>query len=463
MNAMYLVELPLVLGFVGLLGLAAWKKNDIPIISTGLACLACLWASVAIAGLPLDASFFGGAIKATAIGKGLAIACCLLAALALFMVDGYLSKVRIHGLDWKMTVMASLLGMVHLVLAQDLATFFVSFELVSIPSYLLAGFSVRDPRSNQAGMKYLLLGMVGSVFFLLGISFLYGASGSIFLTDISEAIYRGGSGQQSLALMSLVFFLIAFLFKTGAAPLHFWLPEVYQGSSYAALAVIASPAKLAVFGALYMLIQGPFSALDSYWKPALLLFALASVIFGNLQALTQTNLKRLFAFSSVLNAGFILLAIRSGAPGTSLYYLCAYGLMSSGIWAAFIALGTQVSDVDEFDDIQGVGKKHPALAIAITVILLSFAGIPLTMGFTAKFHVASDLLRGGEGLEALVLLLVTVLSFFYYLRLVYLIWFSNESHSNLKRALPANATVVVYGVACLLVLGSIFFRFPGLS
>src|SRR5690606_10135614 len=324
----------------------------------------------------------------------------------------YLDKARVSAVDWRLVVMAMALGMVNLCLAGDLATLFISYELVSIPSYVLAGFSHKDPRSNEAGMKYLLLGVFTSVLFLLGLSFIYGATGEIHLSAIHEklalAVQAGSAADLTLAKVGLAFLLGAVFFKVAVAPFHNWLSDVYQGTNLASLAIISAPVKVAVFGMLGMLLWGAFEPLADLWKPVLLLGAAVSAAMGNLQAVVQTHLKRLIAYSAVVNAGFILIGIVVNSVPIVVFYLGTYGAMTLGTWAAFMAMGSRKADVDNLSDIAGMGKSNRWLALGMTVILLSYAGIPLTAGFAAKFGVVLEALRPDAGLPAMTLWVIFI-------------------------------------------------------
>jgi proton-translocating NADH-quinone oxidoreductase chain N len=478
MNAYLLTQLPLVLGFLALLVFAALRPSGRESLSTLVTLLALAASAVFIwVSLPAGAEFFGGAIRVTPVGKVLAYLSLALTAVAVILSEEYLEKVRVHGADWRMVVLAMGLGMVNLSLAGDLATLFVAYELVSIPSYVLAGFSHRDPRSNEAGVKYLVLGAFASALFLLGISFLYGATGEIHLAAIqdriAQAVSAGASGDVALARIALGLILGAVLFKVAVAPFHSWLPDVYQGTNLASLAVISAPVKVAVFGMLGMLLWGAFEPLAGMWKPVLLAAAAVSAVMGNLQAIVQTNLKRIVAYSAVINAGFILLGILVDSVAVVVFYLAAYGFMTLGTCAAFMAMGSRKADVDELPDLAGMGRNHRWLALALTVILLSYAGIPLTAGFAAKFGVVLEAMRPDADLPPLtfwVVLLSVVaglVSFYFYFQIVRALWIQQPPPDSAAAVgtrveLRWNYVVVLLlSVGVILALG-IGLRIPGL-
>ena len=476
MNPYLLSQAPLIAGFALLLLLASfrpWQREGltsaISILALGGAAV-CLWIF-----LPVGAEYFGGAIRVTGAGKVLAYLCLALAAAGVVLSESYLEKVRINAADWRMVVLALALGMVNLCLAGDLATLFVAYELVSIPSYVLAGFSHKDPRSNEAGMKYLVLGAFTSALFLLGLSFLYGATGEIHLLAIHDrlaaAAAAGNFADLTLAKTALALILGAVFFKIAVAPFHMWLPDVYQGTNLASLAIISSPVKVAVFGMLAMLLWGPFESLSEFWKPVLLAGAAVSAVMGNLQAIAQSNLKRLVAYSAVVNSGFILLAILVDSVPVVVFYLASYGVMTLGSWAFLMAMGSRKADVDELGDLAGMGRSHRWLAVGLTLILMSYAGIPLTAGFAAKFAVVLATLKPGADLPPMTLWVVYLsvtaglVSFYFYFKIVRALWLQPPPPGQAwagRLELRWNYVLVAsLSVAVILGLG-MFMRLPGL-
>jgi NADH-quinone oxidoreductase subunit N len=487
MNAYLLSQLPLLVGFTGLLLLAVIKPQKdgeaspavnglsqlIALFALGLSAVFTYWFL-----LPGE-QFFGGAIGVTAIGKPLAFGALALAFLAVLASPDYLAKIHVRATDFRMVVLAQAIGFFHLPLAGDLATLFIAFELISIPSYVLAGFNFRDARANEAGMKYLLLGAFSSVMFLLGIAFLYGATGHITLSGIEQMIgsyvLNGAYSELLLAKAALAFFVAAVLFKVAAAPFHFWLPDVYQGANMASLSLIAAPAKVALFGLLALLLWGPFAYLHETWKPLLLAAAFLSAVLGNFQALArgaQRSVKRVLAYSSTVNAGFIILALFLDSAAAYLTYLIAYGLAVVGTLAALMALGTRTADVEGADDLQGLGRRHPWIAGALTVLLFSLAGIPLTAGFAAKFAIVADAFTPGflpsPGFIPVLLISVFLglVSFVFYFRIVRALWLPSQTApqaSAHSRGTDFNAVFVTVLCALLVLLIGVLMRVPGLS
>jgi NADH-quinone oxidoreductase subunit N len=478
MNAYLIAHSPLILGFALLLIVGALNQGGKDYYSHFIAVVA-VAGTAALSAFQLNPgdSFYGGAIQVTAFSKAMAYVGLGLALIALVLAEDYLEKVHMRGPEWRMVVLAQCFGFTHAAMAGDLATLFIAFELVSIPSYVLVGFNHRDARANEAGMKYVLLGVLSSSLFLFGMAFLYGATGTLSLVSIRGQLEllmaTGGAGSADMAFakVALVLILSALLFKAAAAPFHNWLSDIYQGSNLASLAVVAGPAKVASFGLLALMLWGPFGALSDWWMPLLWVGAILSAVFGNFQAIAQTQVKRLLAYSAVVNAGFILIAISERSPFLLAFYLASYGLTTLGALAGLMTLGTRGSDIDSLDDVAGLGRRHPLLGAFFTLILMSYAGIPLTAGFAAKFGVVMGAFQPQSGFSSLgygamvTSVVLSLVSFFFYFKIVRSLWLTREGEEapELKRELRLNY-VLVLGFTALAILGlGVLMRLPGAS
>lgn len=394
-------------------------------------------ATIVMVGLIPEGRYFGGAILVTAAGKMLAYLVLGFAALAFLSTAEYLHKIHVPACEWRLTVLFIALGAVNLCFAEDLITIFVAFELLSIPAYALVGFSRRDGRSNEAGMKYLILGILGSAFFLLGIVLLYGASGQIFLTSIKESLAAAqasahanptGIREMDYYRLALGAFLASLFFKLGVAPFHGWLFDVYKGSSYAALSIVGVAAKLAGFALAYRILRGAFDPLRDTWMTLISLGAIASFLFGGLQGIRQDNVKRMLAASSVMSAGFVMLAL-GGDERQFVFYLFTYAAATLAMVAAFQALGTRAADIDSVHDLSGLGTQLPLVAGILTLAVVSQAGVPLTAGFLAKFGVLYSVFQSPELMPRIAAsagVIGSVLSFYFYFRIVRVLWFEPE-------------------------------------
>ena len=400
-----------------------------------------LWVTIAALLLPALLSItlirgtqiFGGSLLITEIGRGFLLVYLLLTALVVFLTENYFPKIHVNGTDWRLIVLCMSLGAVHLFFANDLPTVFMAFQLVSIPTYALTGFSRTDRRSNEAGMKYLILGLVTGALLLLGISFLYGATGQINLSEIRGVLLtpRDPHGLRELGIVALILLFAALFFKTATAPFHSYLLDVYQGSSFAAMAVIAVPAKIAYFALLSRLIEGPFLGYEEIWKPLIAAGAIFSFAFGGVQGLGQTNLKRILACSSVINTGFILLALAFAEPGVMYFYLFVYGLMTVALLGFWMYLGREYADVDSLGDLTGLSRREPTVAVGMTIALLSLAGIPLTAGFVSKFFVLLSVFQDTDSGDPAAIvttlgILGSALAAYFYFGIIRTIWFRGE-------------------------------------
>ncbi|HNJ34634.1 MAG TPA: NADH-quinone oxidoreductase subunit N [Leptospiraceae bacterium] len=466
MNAYLISQLPLISGIFALPILAPALVRGKDLISAIISILSVAGTIVLMCLLPASSKYYGGAILVTALGKSVAGIALTFIILAFVLTYGYLQRIHVMEVEWRLTVLFISLGIYNLSFAEDLATIFIAFELLSIPSYALVGFSRRDGRSNEAGMKYLVLGIIGSAFLLIGITFVYGASGQIFISGIKEDLMAGlaiartsPSGQLEIDLyrIALGAFIASLFFKTAVAPFHGWLLDVYKGSSYAALSIIGVAAKVAGFGLLFKLLHGPFEPLRETWTSILGLAAIASFVFGGFQGLYQRNVKRILASSSVLNAGFILLSML-GDGRQFTFYLAAYSAATLGVIAYLMSSGTAHADVDVVEDLHGTSRKHPAVALGFTVVLCSSAGVPLTAGFIAKFGVIYSMLQGPEklpGLAAVAGALCSVLAFYYYFKIIRAIWFESEIVTQVREQKRAYLIVCVL-LVCALLAGGIY-------
>lgn len=428
--------------------------------------------TIIMVGLIPEGRYFGGAILVTLPGKALAYLVLGFAAVALVSTAGYLEKVHVPECEWRLTVLFITLGALNLCFAEDLITIFVAFELLSIPSYALVGFSRRDGRSNEAGMKYLILGILGSALFLFGIVLLYGASGQIFLSSIRDSLAAAqassianptGLREIDYYRLALGCLLASLFFKLGVAPFHGWLFDIYKGSSYAALSIVGVAAKVAGFALAYRILRGAFDPLRDTWMTLVALGALASFIFGGIQGIRQDNVKRMIAASSIMSAGFVMLAL-CGDERQFIFYLFTYAAATMAMVAAFQALGTKAADIDSVHDLSGLGTQLPLLAGFLTLAVLSQAGIPLTAGFLAKFGVLYSVFQSPELLPRVAAaagVIGSVLSFYFYFRIIRVLWFEPEF-----AGVPRETRLQYVAVAGALSLSLLFFglfpsAFPG--
>jgi NADH-quinone oxidoreductase subunit N len=356
-------------------------------------------------------------------------------------------------------MLLSVSGMLLFPAAADLLSMFVALEVLSLPLYLLCGLARRRRLlSQEASLKYFLLGAFSSAFFLFGSALLYGYAGSVHLSDIAKAIGNSSAALNGLLVPGVLLVLIGLLFKVGAAPFHMWTPDVYQGAPTPVTGFMAAATKAAAFGAILRFLYVGVAEARWDWQPALFAVALLTMLVGAVMSVTQTDVKRLLAYSSIAHAGFILVGVyaqtRGGVAGT-MFYLVAYGLTTIAAFAVIGLVRAKGSEASHLSQWAGLGKRHPITAGVFAFLLLAFAGIPLTSGFTAKFAVFKPALDSGMPSAALLVvvgLLCSAITVFVYVRIIVLMYFTDATSEDVAVVTPAMPTTLAIGAAALLTL-----------
>ena len=358
-------------------------------------------------------------------------------------------------------------GMLMFPAANDLLTMFVALEVLSLPLYLLCGLARRRRLlSQEAALKYFLLGAFSSGFFVYGIALVYGYAGSMGFAEIAEAV-AAQSGSEGLLIGGVAMLAVGLLFKVSAVPFHAWTPDVYQGAPTAVTAFMAAATKVAAFGALLRLFYVAFGANRSEWVPMIWVIAILTMVVGSVLALTQTDIKRLLAYSSVAHAGFILtgfLGIRSlnevpagSLTGTSavLFYLTTYAFTTMAAFALVSVVRDGSGEATHLSRWQGLGKESPLVAGLFAFLLLAMAGIPLTSGFTGKWAVFAAALSAGAWPVVVVGVLVSAVAAFFYVKVIVVMFFSEPIGEGPSVTTPSalTGTVILVGVAATLLLG----------
>ncbi len=349
-------------------------------------------------------------------------------------------------------------GMMLFPASNDLLTMFVALEILSLPLYLLCGLARRRRLlSQEAAMKYFMLGAFSSGFFIYGIALVYGFAGSMNLGDISEAI-SGRIGGQTLLLGGIALMSVGMLFKVGAAPFHAWTPDVYQGAPTSVTAFMAACTKIAAFGALLRLFYVGFGAARWDWTPMIWVIAILTMVVGSVLALTQSDIKRMLAYSSIAHAGFILVgfvgahavASRAGTQLSSLqavlFYLVTYGFMTVGAFAVVTVVRDAGGEATHLSRWAGLGRTSPVLAAVFAFFMLGMAGIPLTSGFTGKWAVFTSAWAGGAWPLVVVAVLASAVAAFFYVRVIVLMYFSPAVGEGPTVATPSMLTTIVIAV-----------------
>lgn len=367
--------------------------------------------------------------------------------------------------EYYFLLLCSLLGCLIMPSARDLITLFISIELVSAPAFLMAAFSKGDLKSNEAGLKFFIFGVLSSAVMLYGMSLVYGLSHSTTLRGITEGL-SGAVGKQPVTLVAILMVVAGFGFKVSAVPFHFWAPDTYEGAPVPVAAFLSVASKAAGFVGLILLMYGAFIHQAAYWAPIFAVLAVLTMTVGNLVALQQTQMVRLLAYSSIAQAGYILLpfalvkdppvyglATNSAALGASLTYIFIYAVMNFGVFAVVIGMHRE-SPNGLISDYAGLAKRAPALGIAMVAFLVSLGGVPPTGGFWAKFFVFKAAIdRGGIGLWLAAIMVVnSVIGIFYYLAVAKHVVFREGDERKVK--IPASiGFAVTVGAVLILAIG----------
>ncbi len=337
---------------------------------------------------------------------------------------GYVKRMGIERGEYYTLLLFSIVGMMLMAQAADLIIVFLALELLSIPLYVLAAFNRKMVTSEEAGIKYFLLGAFSTGFVVYGIALVFGATGTTSLTGILTSASSGTSGL--LLTIGAALILVGFGFKVAAVPFHMWTPDVYQGAPTSVTAFMAAGAKIAGFAALLRVFSTAFPSLSVDLTPILAALAAVTMIVGNLLAISQSDIKRMLAYSSIAHAGYILMAfvpygnpeVASVSIAAGLFYLVAYAVSNFGTWAVVIVLEKQAGKGLEISDYAGIGRKYPALAAAMTIFMLSLIGFPPTLGMVGKFYLFRAAIDGGFIWLAIIGVVTSLISAYYYLRVV---------------------------------------------
>ena len=347
-------------------------------------------------------------------------------------------------------------GMLLFPISSDLITLFVALEMLSLPLYLMTGLSRRRRlMSQEAALKYFLLGAFASAFFLFGAAFLYGSSASITLSGIRESVV-GGTGNNIFLLIGIVFISVGLLFKVGAVPFHAWTPDVYQGAPTPITAFMAAATKLAAFGAALRIFYSSFANAEWSWRPIILVIAIATMALGSLVAIAQRDVKRMLAYSSIAHAGFLLTgvyALSKSGLSSSIFYLATYGLTTIGAFAIVTLIRDASGEVTDLNRWAGLAKRSPLVATLFSIYLLGFAGIPMTAGFIGKFSIFSAAYEAGGKSLVIAGVLASAAAAFFYIRVIVLMYFKEPAEDGTTVVIPSALTrsvVLISGFATIL-------------
>ena len=396
----------------------------------------------------------------TIYGKMLSVFAGLL---GLAMSQRYLNDLRANRFEFPILILLSTLGMMVLMSANDMLTMYIGFELMSLSLYILASFRRDSAKSAEAGLKYFVLGVIASGFILYGVSLLYGYTGTTDFDALSRLFATHQTTPPLILSFALVFVCAGIAFKISAAPFHMWTPDVYQGAATPVTAFFAMAPKVAALVLFSRLLLGPFAGLIAAWQPIVLALAALSLIVGAFAALMQSNLKRLLAYSTIGHIGFILMGLATGTQKGLvgvLIYLTLYLFMTAGTFAILLSLRRGREYIEEIKDLRGLSRSHPILALAMAVFMFSLAGIPPTAGFFAKLTPLIAALDVNLVWIAVVSVISSVVSGYYYLRIIKIMYFDEPAQGDSIVATPfekviPSELVMVIAISIAVTLGFI--------
>jgi NADH-quinone oxidoreductase subunit N len=364
------------------------------------------------------------------------------------------------GGEFYVLALFSMLGQMVMISGNNMLVIYLGLELMSLALYALVAMRRDHAVSTEAAMKYFILGALSSGFLLYGISMLYGATGSLDLTEIAR-VAGSGTANKTIMVFGIVFMVAGLGFKLGAVPFHMWVPDVYQGSPTAVTLLLGGAPKLAAFAICIRLLVEGLLPMAVDWQQMLMVLAVLSLAIGNLTAIAQTNLKRMLAYSTIAQMGFVLLGLMAGVVGADssnavtaysagLYYSITYVLTTLGSFGLIMMLARAGFEAEELADFKGLGKRSPWFATVMTVLMFSLAGVPPMMGFMAKWSVLQAVVTSGQVWLAVVAVLFSLIGAFYYLRVVKTMWFDEPADTaliavplDMRVALSVNGIVIV--------------------
>lgn len=371
--------------------------------------------------------------------------------LILLLSRNYFERISQHVAEYYAIILFSLAGIIVMVSYHNLVMLFIGIEIMSVCLYILAGIKKRDFASNEAALKYFLMGAFSTGFLLFGITLIYGATGSFDLEIVREYILSNPRDISYLFYTGILLMIVGLCFKVGAAPFHFWAPDVYEGSPTLITAYMATVVKTAGFAAFLRVFSICFAPLADFWTPVMLIITIVTLFIGNITALYQHNFKRMLAFSSISHVGYMLFAIVAlgvASANAVFVYATAYSIASIIAFGVLILVQQQTGN-SSFEDFNGLGKSNPFLAVVLTIAMLSLAGIPLTAGFIGKFFMFSRALSQYQIWLSVFAVVNAIISIFYYFRVIIAMYFNQEDRSTIS---ISGNTKFVLGFAALVTI-----------
>jgi NADH-quinone oxidoreductase subunit N len=447
----FLPETILALGVLALILIGAWRGarafgvvNELAVALLGFAILALLF------GGGTEASLFEGAFVDDSFGRFVKILTLAGSLVTILMSRDYLQRAHLGNFEFPVLVLLSTLGMLLLVSADNLIALYLGLELMSLALYVVAAFARDDARASEAGLKYFVLGALSSGMLLYGASLLYGFSGTVSFDGVAKAIT---DAPPLGVVFGLVFVLAGLAFKMSAAPFHMWTPDVYEGAPTPVTAFFASAPKMAAVAITARIVFTAFPGVGAQWQQIVIFLSVASMLLGAFAAIGQTNIKRLMAYSSIGHMGFALVGLaagdEAGVRGVAIY-LAIYLVMTLGAFAAILAMRVSGHSVEKISDLAGLSRNNGTAAFFLAMLMFSLAGVPPLAGFFAKYYVLLAAVEAGLYPLAIVGVLASAVSAFYYLRVVKVMYFDDpapafDASPLSLRAILAVSTIFLLG------------------
>ena len=422
-----LPEIFISLSVMFLLILGVFKKNSFKLIQN-ISLIVLLVTAVITFNETLgidETILFNGSVVIDYLSSLMKIVTLLSAFLVLVISSNYLRSLKIFKIEYSILILSSVLGMMIMISSNDLIVFYMGLELQSLALYVLATFNRDEIKSSEAGLKYFVLSALSSGLLLYGCSLIYGFTGSTNFNVIANQL---NSNEYALTF-GIVFILVGLAFKISAVPFHMWAPDVYEGSPTSVTLFFTMVPKIAALTVFIRFLYVPFLNLIDQWQMILIFLSIASMVFGAVAAIGQTNLKRLVAYSSISHVGYALAGLATGSNEgiqSSVIYITIYVIMNLGLFSCLLMMKRNNVYFEQIDDLSGLSKNHPLLSLSLLIILFSLAGIPPLAGFFAKFYIFKSVLEQSMFFLAIVGLLSTVVAAFYYLRLIKIMYFDKE-------------------------------------
>ncbi len=380
---------------------------------------------------------------------------CIIGTLLIFLLtQNYFHAKSDNIAEYYTLILFALAGMIMMVSYKNMAMLFVGLEIMSVSLYILAGIRKKDFASNEASLKYFLMGAFSTGFLLFGITLIYGATGSFDLDKIQAYLVDHTTSVSPIFYPGVILMMIGLCFKIGAAPFHFWTPDVYEGSPSLITTFMSTVVKTAGFAAFLRLFAGAFAPLHDFWVAPLMVIVCLTLFIGNVTALFQKNFKRMLAYSSISHAGYLLfslIVLTKNSGNNVLVYAAAYTFASIIAFAVLI-LVKQKTGSDSFESFNGLGKKNPLVALSLTIAMLSLAGIPLTAGFIGKYLMFLNVMTQYKTLLVAFAILNALVGFYYYFKVIVAVWFKDGAETELSTPVQYKVVLLV-SVVITLILG----------